>query len=55
MGVSNCNKLSSWGDFGDLDRHSCEGRNPENPLPAELDARLREHDKKYTQPLNKSK
>jgi hypothetical protein len=42
--------LSSWGDYGDIDRHSCEGRNPENSLPAELDARLREHDKKIPSP-----
>jgi len=29
-------------------RHSCEGRNPENAVSSELDARLRGHDIKNT-------
>ena len=31
---------------GDIDRHSCERRNPENSVPTRLDTRLRGYDKK---------
>jgi hypothetical protein len=51
MSFSNRNKLSSWWVYGDIDRHSCEDKNPENSLPTELDARLRGYDKKITPTL----
>ena len=40
--------MSSRGVYCDIDRHSCEGRNPENSVLSRLDARLREHDEKIT-------
>jgi len=44
--------MSSRGVYCDIDRHSCEGRNPENSVLSRLDARLREHDEKIT-PIHK--
>jgi len=38
--------MSSQGVHFDIGRHSCEGRNPENPVESGLDARLREQDEK---------
>ncbi len=40
--------MSNRGVYCDINRHSCEGRNPENPVPSRLDARLRGHDEKNT-------
>jgi sec-independent protein translocase protein TatA len=40
--------MSSRGVYCDIDRHSCEGRNPENSVPSRLDARFRGHDEKNT-------
>jgi hypothetical protein len=37
----------------DMDRHSCEGRNPENSVLNSLDARLREHDGKKPETSNR--
>ena len=37
--------LSEW-TSGTMDRHSCEGRTPENSVPSRLDAHLREQDEK---------
>ncbi|CAB1055365.1 hypothetical protein D1BOALGB6SA_98, partial [Olavius sp. associated proteobacterium Delta 1] len=34
--------------YCDVNRHSCEGRNPENPVLLRLDARLRGHDEQNT-------
>ena len=44
--------LSSRGDYFNINRHSCEGRNPENSLSSRLDARLRWHDESTLRPLS---
>ncbi len=36
-----------------MDRHSCEGRNPENSVLNSLDARLREQDEKNPDTSNR--
>jgi hypothetical protein len=40
--------MSTRGVSPEIVRHSCEGRNPENAVPGELDARLRGLDIKNT-------
>jgi hypothetical protein len=40
--------MSTRGVSPEIVRHSCEGRNPENAVPSELDARLRGLDIKNT-------